>query len=57
MKCAECKREVERERPWQKYCSKKCSDRHRYKKRARRVKKALAMAEGGAARDFGAVRN
>jgi hypothetical protein len=55
MKCPECKREFDKERPWQRYCSAKCGERQRYKRRARRVRKALAMAEDAAVRDFGSI--
>jgi hypothetical protein len=55
-KCLKCGKSFKRIRPWQKYHDDKCAALARRLRREARVRKALAMAEDAAVRDFGAVR-
>lgn len=55
MKCPECKKDFEKTRPWQRYCSDPCGQRQRNKRRAKRVKKALQMADEHSAERHGAM--
>lgn len=55
MKCPECGTKFKKKRPWQKCCKDLCAQAQRNKRRAKRIKKALAMADDHRAQMMGGL--